>query len=104
MCASRVGMSFIWQGRFEEQASELLKHYYADALREPVFLEAMHAWDKAQVVVLAEQNIAPADAIACLVQSIDAMEKEGVVAARSQQWNVIHGGEEYLREACGEDK
>ena len=97
-------MSFIWQARFEEKPSDLLKHYYADALRQPVFLEAMHAWDKAQVVVLAEQKLAPRDALECLVDSLATMEAQGVVAARAQEWNVIHGGEEYLRHACDEDK
>lgn len=97
-------MSFIWQNRLQEKPSELLKHYYADALREPVFLEAMHAWDKAQVVVLAEQKIAPPDAVRCLAQAVSQMEQEGVVEARATQWNVIHGGEEYLRNACDEDR
>ncbi|MBI3917166.1 MAG: hypothetical protein HY322_09175 [Betaproteobacteria bacterium] len=97
-------MSFFWQGRFEESPSDLLKHYYADALRQPIFLEALHAWDKAQIVILAEQKLAPLDSIECLVKSLDAMEKEGVVSARSKEWNVIHGGEEYMRRTCGEER
>ena len=97
-------MSFFWKGRFDEGPSDLLKHYYADYLRYPPFLEALHAWDKAQIVVLAEQGIAPPEAIRCLVGALDAMEAEGVVAARSAQWNVIHGGEEYMRKHCDEEK
>jgi argininosuccinate lyase len=96
-------MSFFWQGRFGEKPSDLLKHYYADALRQPIFLQALHAWDKAQVVVLAEQKLAPLEALRCLLSAIDAMEAEGVVEARAAQWNVIHGGEEYMRKHCDED-
>jgi argininosuccinate lyase len=102
--ASNAGMSFFWQGRFGEKPSDLLKHYYADTLREPLFLEALHQWDKAQVVVLAEQQLAPPDAIRCLVEATAAMEAEGVVKARGEMWNVIHGGEEYMRKHCDEEK
>ena len=73
-------------------------------MREPLFLEALHQWDKAQVVVLAEQKIAPPDAIRCLVRATAAMEEEGVVKARTALWNVIHGGEEYMRKFCEEEK
>lgn len=95
-------MSFFWQGRFGEKPSDLLKHYYADTLREPLFLEALHQWDKAQVVVLGEQNLAPTEVIRGLVNAISAMEEEGVVKARTDMWNVIHGGEEYMRKYCDE--
>src|SRR5215218_4751327 len=97
-------MSFFWQGRLGEKPSDLLKHYYAETMREPLFLEALHQWDKAQVVVLGEQGIAPAAAVRCLLMSVAEMEKEGVVAARSELWNVIHGGEEYMRKHCEEEK
>jgi len=97
-------MSFFWKGRLGEKPSDLLKHYYAETLREPLFLEALHQWDKAQVVVLGEQGIAPPDAIASLLDAIDAMEREGVVEARKKLWNVIHGGEEYIRGHCEEEK
>ncbi len=97
-------MSFFWQGRLGEKPSDLLKHYYADTMREPLFLEGLHHWDKAQVVVLGEQNIAPPDAIRCLLNAVAEMEREGVVASRSALWNVIHGGEEYIRKHCGEEK
>lgn len=97
-------MSFFWKGRFGEAPSDLLKHYYADTLREPAFLQALHAWDKAQVVILAEQHIAPPQVVGCLVKAIAAMEEEGVVEARSRLWNVIHGGEEYIRNHCDEEQ
>jgi cephalosporin-C deacetylase-like acetyl esterase len=45
-------MSFVWKGRLGEKPSDLLKHYYADTIQELDFLEALHQWDKAQVVVL----------------------------------------------------
>ena len=97
-------MSFFWQGRLGEKPSDLLKHYYAETMREPLFLEALHQWDKAQVVVLGEQGIAPDEAIACLVKAVAELEKEGVVEARDALWNVIHGGEEYMRKFCEEEK
>ena len=97
-------MSFFWKGRLGEKPSDLLKHYYAETMREPGFLEALHQWDKAQVVVLAEQEIAPPAAIACLVKAVAEMEREGVVEARTSLWNVIHGGEEYMRKHCEEEK
>ena len=97
-------MSFFWKGRLGEKPSDLLKHYYAEQMREPLFLEALHWWDKAQVVVLAEQGIAPPEAIRCLVKAVDEMEKEGVVEARGALWNVIHGGEEYMRKFCEEEQ
>jgi len=90
-------MRFFWQGRLGEKPSDRRKHYYPETMREPAFLEALHQWDKAQVAVLGEQGVAPPEAIAGLVQAIAAMESEGVVQARSQLWNVIHGGDEYVR-------
>jgi argininosuccinate lyase len=97
-------MSFFWQGRLGEKPSDLLKHYYAETMREPLFLEALHQWDKAQVVVLGEGDIAPPEAVSCLVKAVAEMEKEGVVEARTALWNVIHGGEEYMRKFCEEEQ
>ena len=97
-------MSFFWKGRLGEKPSDLLKHYYADTLREPLFLEALHQWDKAQVVVLGEQDFAPPEAMRALLHAVTEMEKEGVVEARKALWNVIHGGEEYIRKHCDEEK
>ena len=97
-------MSFFWKGRLGEKPSDLLKHYYAETMREPGFLEALHQWDKAQVVVLGEQKLAPPETIAALVGAVAEMEKEGVVIAREALWNVIHGGEEYIRKHCEEEK
>lgn len=97
-------MSFFWKGRLGEEPSDLLKHYYAEQMREPAFLEALHQWDKAQVVVLGEQGVAPPEALKCLVNAVAKMEKEGVVNARSALWNVIHGGEEYMRKFCEEEQ
>ncbi len=31
-------MSFFWKGRLGEGPSDLLKHYYAETMREPGFL------------------------------------------------------------------
>ena len=96
-------MSFFWKERLGEKPSDLLKHYYAETMREPLFLEALHQWDKAQVVVLGEGDIAPPEAVASLVKAVEEMEKEGVVEARTALWNVIHGGEEYMRKFSEEE-
>jgi argininosuccinate lyase len=96
-------MSFFWKGRFKEEPSDLLRYYYADTLRRPEFLEAIHTFDKAHLVLLAEQKLAPEDVTRALASALKAMEKEGVVEVRRKLWNVIHGGEEYLRGKCGEE-
>lgn len=96
-------MSFLWRQRLNEEASDLLKHYYADILRRPEMLEALHAYDKAQLIMLAESGRPPAAVIQQLVRAIAAMEAKGVVAEREQLWNVVHGGEDYLRQHCGEE-
>lgn len=97
-------MSFFWKGRLGEKPSDLLKHYYAETLREPLFLEALHQWDKAQVVILGEQKLAPPEALRSLVQAIAEMEKAGVVETRKALWNVIHGGEEFARKYGEEEQ
>lgn len=96
-------MSFLWQKRLNEGASDLLKHYYADILRRPEMLEALHAYDVAQLIMLAESGRPPEDAIRQLVQAIAGMEQRGLVEERTTLWNVIHGGEDYLRQHCGEE-
>ena len=85
-------MSFYWQGRFSEKPSDILKHYYADAMRHPRFLEALHVWDKAQIVALAENELVPKESVRGLVKALDAMEREGVVDDQTKQWNVVHWG------------
>ena len=96
-------MSFLWQKRLGDSASDLLKHYYADILRRPEMLLALHAYDKAQLIMLAESGRPPQTAVRALVQAIAHMEEQGVVEERDELWNVIHGGEDYLRQHCGED-
>jgi len=96
-------MSFLWRNRFNEDASDLLKHYYADILRRPEMLEAVHAYDMAQLIMLAESGRPPKGAVAKLVKAMARMERGGVVTEREGLWNVIHGGEDYLRQQCGEE-
>jgi hypothetical protein len=75
--------SFFWQGRFGEKPSNLLKHYYAGALRQPIFLEALHAADKAQVVVLADRSWHRRRRCGASPKALDTMEADGIVAART---------------------
>jgi argininosuccinate lyase len=53
--------------------------------------------------MIAESGRPPDAAVRKLVRAIARMEKKGVVAEREALWNVIHGGEDYLRQECGED-
>jgi argininosuccinate lyase len=96
-------MSFFWKGRLEDKPSDLLKYYYADTMRHDGFLDALHQWDKAQVVVLAEQKFATPEVVRGLVVAMASLEREGVVETRRDLWNVIHGGEEYMRRHCDEE-
>ena len=96
-------MSFLWKKRLGDSASNLLKHYYADILRRPEMLEALHDYDKAQLIMIAESKRAPKSAVKKLVKAIARMERAGIVEERRKLWNVIHGGEDYLRKECGED-
>ena len=102
-CLRIFALSFLWKKRLGDNASDLLKHYYADILRRPEMLEALHDYDKAQLIMIAESNRAPKSAIKKLVRAIASMERKGVVPERTALWNVIHGGEDYLRQKCGED-
>ncbi|WP_256868078.1 hypothetical protein [Candidatus Entotheonella palauensis] len=66
-------------------------------------LEALHAYDKALLIMLAESGRPPEAVIRQLVSAIAAMEEKGVVAEREPLRNVVHGGEDYLRQHCGEE-
>ena len=63
-------MSFLWKKRLGDNASDLLKHYYADILRRPEMLEALHDYDKAQLIMIAESNRAPKSAIKSLSEQL----------------------------------
>jgi argininosuccinate lyase len=71
-------------------------------MRRGEILSAIHQYDKAQVALLAKQGLAPQETVRALAEALRDMESNDVVQVRSQLWNVIHGGEEYLRGACGE--
>ncbi len=94
-------MSFFWSQRLGASASPDLMHYYAEIMKEPDFLRAVHDYDRAQLVMLARADLAPGPTLQRLARALRQMEEEGVVEARLQLSNVIHGGEEFLRQVCG---
>lgn len=66
-------------------------------------LPAIHAFDKAHLVMLTEQGlVSPADGRAML-RALREMEDEGVQAARLRVQGGAHSGEQYLIRALGED-
>jgi argininosuccinate lyase len=71
-------------------------------MRRAEILSGIHQYDKAQVALLARQGLAPRETVRALAGALRDMESNDVAQVRGQLWNVIHGGEEYLRNACGE--
>lgn len=76
-------------------------YYYAELMREPDFLRAVHDYDRAQLVMLSRAALAPQSTLKGMARALRQMEEEGVVEARMRLSNVIHGGEEFLRQVCG---
>lgn len=65
--------------------------------------EGFHAFDKAHVVMLAEQGLVPADAVSEILDAFREMEAEGVVDVRADSGHSAHAGEAYLIDEIGED-
>jgi argininosuccinate lyase len=71
--------------------------------RARLMLHALHAFDKAQAVMLVEEGLlSPAHGRAIL-EALRRMEKEGVEEARAKSGGGLHSGEQYLIRALGEE-
>jgi argininosuccinate lyase len=71
--------------------------------RSRLMLHALHAFDKAQAVMLVEEGLlSPAHGRAIL-DALRRMEKEGVEEARAKSGGGLHSGEQYLIRALGEE-
>ncbi|WP_011581947.1 MULTISPECIES: argininosuccinate lyase [Chelativorans] len=64
-------------------------------------LEAVHAFDKAHLVMLVEQGLVGRQDGALMLSALRHMEKEGAVATRMRVGGALHSGEYYLTERLG---
>ena len=68
-----------------------------------VILYAVHAFDKAHLVMLAEQGLIPREAAVAMVRSLRATEADGFEKARGAAGGGLHSGEHLLIRQLGED-
>ncbi|MDB4444633.1 argininosuccinate lyase [bacterium] len=66
-------------------------------------LYACHMFDKAHLVMLAEENIIPRSDAALMLSGLREMEAEGVEKVRLETGGGIHSGEKYLINKLGEE-
>ncbi|MBI2161612.1 MAG: argininosuccinate lyase [Candidatus Rokubacteria bacterium] len=66
-------------------------------------LPALHAFDKAHAVMLAEEGLIPRQAGAAILRALRQMEKDGVVEVRTRVGGGLHSGEQYLIRTLGEE-
>ncbi|MFC5834819.1 argininosuccinate lyase [Nonomuraea insulae] len=66
-------------------------------------LPAIHQFDKAHLVMLAEERLIELDAAAAILRAIREMEREGVSEARFRVQGGMHSGEQYLIRNLGEE-
>lgn len=84
----------------EEMAPQLAKLYGS---RIPMLIPAIHAFDKAHIVMLVETELLKQAAGAALLKGLRKMEAEGVVDVRTQVGGGLHSGEQYLIRLLGEE-
>ena len=71
--------------------------------RIPALIPALHAFDKAHIVMLVEEGLLKPGAGAALLRGLRKMEAEGVVETRTRVGGGLHSGEQYLIRLLGED-
>lgn len=67
------------------------------------YLYAFHMFDKAHMVMLAEENLISKDAVRQLLSRLREMEKEDITKARLEIGGGMHSGEQFLIRSLGED-
>ncbi|MGH7057724.1 MAG: lyase family protein, partial [Acetobacteraceae bacterium] len=87
--------------RLSEEMVPMLGKLYADRTR--ILQPAVHAFDKAHTVMLAEGGLLEARYAAPILRGLRKLEGEGVVEARSKAGGGLHSGEQYLIRLLGED-
>jgi argininosuccinate lyase len=66
-------------------------------------MPALHAFDKAHIVMLVEEKLLTQDCGAKLLQGLRKLEGEGVTETRMRVGGGLHSGEQYLIRLLGED-
>lgn len=87
------------KGRLTEPMVDGLDRY--DSRTVQTKLEAIHAFDKAHLVMLVEQGLVEREDGALMLGALRGMEEEGVVATRLRIGGALHSGEYYLTERLG---
>ena len=87
--------------RMKEEMNPQLAKLYGS--RVPVLLPAIHAFDKAHIVMLVERKLLRQETGAALLQGLRKLEGEGVVEARMRAGGGLHSGEQYLIRLLGEE-
>ena len=84
----------------EPLSPQLAKLYGA---RIPILIPALHAFDKAHIVMLVEEKLLTPKVGAALLRGLRQMEGEGIVETRSKVGGGLHSGEQYLIRLLGEE-
>lgn len=71
--------------------------------RSRLMLHALHAFDKAQAVMLVEEGLLAREHGLAILRALRQMEKDGVEEVRTRTGGGLHSGEQYLIRALGEE-
>jgi argininosuccinate lyase len=86
--------------RLTEAQLPWLETHRTDTLGPSLF--AIHAFDKAHLVMLAERGIVEPEHVAAMLTALRDMEREGTAKARAEVGGGMHSGEHYLIGRLGE--
>src|SRR6478752_1185733 len=87
--------------RLTEEMLPHLQHLAAGRSRR--YLHALHAFDKAQAVMLVEEGLLRPEHGRAILEALRRMEKDGAVETRNREGGGLHSGEQYLIRRLGED-
>ncbi len=71
--------------------------------RSRLMFHALHAFDKAQAVMLVEEGLLSREHGKAILEALRRMEKDGVEETRTKSGGGLHSGEQYLIRALGEE-
>ncbi|HYC46407.1 MAG TPA: argininosuccinate lyase [Burkholderiales bacterium] len=87
--------------RMKEELLPQLGQLYGSRI--PTLIPAIHAFDKAHIVMLVEEGLITGEVGSALLKGLRKMESEGIVEARTRVGGGLHSGEQYLIRLLGED-
>ena len=87
--------------RLAEEPADGMVHHSSE--RERPILYAIHAFDKAHLVMLAEEGLIPKQDAASMLEALREMEKKGVEKTRLEVGGAFHSAEKYLIQKLGEE-